>query len=507
MVVLCSNNKLFHNPVKHGSKQKRKTWKFAAEFLWRKSRTNDQVELGLWTRDQLVELGPTFIKLGQIVSSRVDLYPIEFTQQLESLQDNVNPIDEDTISRIKLKNDIFSEFELTPFKSASIGQVHKAKLLNGKNVIVKIKRPQIYNIIKNDTDNIREIIQFMETIGVNTGTNKGEIFDETVQYLLGETDYEQELKNASVFRKNMKDVSWIKVPKVYNKYSTPDMIVMEYVESEKITDITNKNVNKKKVCEAIISSYVFQTLEKGCFHADPHPGNLGFSKNGKLVFYDFGLLIDISDELKEGFKKLFVYIINKDTKGIVDIFIKLNIILPTTSDLSDIELFFKTTLNYLETLDGSSLRDEILGDELLLSLAKNKPFVIPTPFIYLAKTFSTIEGTCVRLDPDFNYYEYLEPVIRDQVSDVLDLGDMVSTSMEMPSRIRNISTAILGLEESRSVTKRILEKTRKEIQYTQYSVLAAVFAGNIYESGGTPVAFIAMTMLSFWFAFISQKTR
>ena len=175
--------------------------------------------------------------------------------------------------------------------------------------------------------------------------------------------------------------------------------------------------------------------------------------------------------------------------------------------MSDIELFFKTTLNYLETLDGSSLRDEILGDELLLSLAKNKPFVIPTPFIYLAKTFSTIEGTCVRLDPDFNYYEYLEPVIRDQVSDVLDLGDMVSTSMEMPSRIRNISTAILGLEESRSVTKRILEKTRKEIQYTQYSVLAAVFAGNIYESGGTPVAFIAMTMLSFWFAFISQKTR
>ena len=480
------------------SRHKSKTWKFAGEFLIRKNFQKDQKELGSWTRDQLIDLGPTFIKLGQIASSRVDLYPLEFTQELESLQDNVPPIDRDTIINMietHVNLGTFSHFEHEPFKSASIGQVHKATLQTGETVVVKLRRPQIYEIVKSDTDNIKDIVRFLEKIGVDTGTNTGYVLDESIDYLLAETDYEQETMNAKKFRKSLKKVDWMKIPKVYDDLCTPDMIVMEYIASEKLNDISDPKVNRKKVCEALINSYVIQTMDKGFFHADPHPGNLGFTNDGKLVFYDFGLVIDISDEMREGFNELFIHIINRDTKGIVDVLIRLDVILPTTSDTSDIELFFKTTLNYLETLDGKNLKDEILQDDNLLKLAQEKPFIIPTAFVYLAKTFSTIEGTCVKLDPDFTYIEYLEPIIRDQVSDAIDIGSIFSTATEMPNRVKNISTALLGMEKSRASMKRSMEKTRKEMRYVQYSVLLAVFAGNLLEQYKELSAFLTLISL------------
>ena len=111
-------------------------------------------------------------------------------------------------------------------------------------------------------------------------------------------------------------IDWIKVPYVYKKYCTDDMIVMEYVEADKITEIKNKRINRKKVCEALVNSYVIQTMDSGLFHGDPHPGNLAISKDGKLVFYDFGLLIELDDELKQGFADLFGCIIKRDTKGV-----------------------------------------------------------------------------------------------------------------------------------------------------------------------------------------------
>ena len=486
--------------------QKINTWKFAGEFLWRKNIQKDQAKLGAWTRKKLIDLGPTFVKFGQIISTRSDLYPPAFTRELESLQDNVPPIDPIYVDDIVKKTPFFSEFENVPFKSASIGQVHKAKLDNGRDVVVKLRRPGIFETMKYDTDNVLEIVNFLEKIGVDTGTSTGYALNESIEYLLSETNYSTEMNNAIKMKNALKKIKWIKIPKIYEKYCTDDMIVMEYVESTKLTEITDNRVNKKKICEALISSYMIQTMEKGLFHADPHPGNLGFSPEGKLVFYDFGLIINISDELKQGFKDIFMYIVKRDTKGIVDTLIKLQVIVPTTSDTTDIEIFFKTTLNYLETLDGVNLRDEIVNDEILLSLSVEKPFIIPTSFVYLAKAFSTIEGTCVRLDKKFNYYEYLEPLLRDEVMDSIDVRDMMATSMEMPSRIRNINVAVLGLEKSKSSMKRSLNKTRREIQNAQYSVLSALFAGNLFNHGNY-YSFVFFSILTGWFVFISRKNR
>jgi predicted unusual protein kinase regulating ubiquinone biosynthesis (AarF/ABC1/UbiB family) len=479
-----------HNPVRiNPSNRKLKTWKFAAKFLWKNSTVQNKSELGRWTRDELLDLGPTFVKLGQIASTRGDLYPPEFTKELESLQDNVPPVKLDTV----VNQEIFKEFDPVPFKSASIGQVHMAVLQSGQKVVVKVKRPGIFETMKEDTDNIKGIVHFLERIGIDTGNSSGYVLDESIQYLLGEADYLQEIENAVKFKRSMRGVEWVKIPRVYKKYSNDDMIVMEYVPSTKLTEIKDPKVNKKKICEALINSYVIQTMDNGLFHADPHPGNLGFSSRGKLVFYDFGLLVKLSEELRDGFKNLFGYIITRDTAGIVAVLIKLGVIVPTTSDVSDIELFFESILGYLETLDGSG----IMNDDLAVQLAAEKPFVVPTSFVYLAKSFSIIEGICLQLDPEFNYFTYLEPMIQQQFMESLDLNEMFMRTTEIPSKIGKISTAVLGLEKSRAAMKRSMVKTRREIRVVQYSVLCALLAERF---GDTPLALFFVFLLM-WFTF------
>ena len=489
--MLCTLN-LGVPRVQLGSKQKVKTWKFAAKFLWKERFTEDKAELGRWTKGELLELGPTFVKLGQIASTRGDLYPPEFTRELESLQDNVPSFDYNLV-KDKLNLDIFKSFEETPFKSASIGQVHRAVLKNGKHVVVKLKRPGIYETMESDTNTVKNILKFFQSIGVDTGNSSEFVLNDSIEYLLGETDYKQEVENAIMFKKALKDVDWIKIPKVYKKYCTDEMIVMEYVPTEKITEIKNRKINKKKVCEALVNSYVIQTMDAGLFHADPHPGNLGVSKNGKLVFYDFGLLIKLSDELTQGFRDLFFCIINRDTKGIVNILIRLGVIVPTSSDVADIELFFENILGYLETLDGGA----ILNDDLATELAMEKPFVVPTSFVYLAKSFSLIEGICVQLDPDFDYFTYLEPMIQQQFLESIDLNEILMTTTAIPSTIGKINASVLGLEKSRAAMKRSISKTRQDIQVVQYSVVCALLA---QQFGDTPLAmvFVACTL---WFTF------
>jgi predicted unusual protein kinase regulating ubiquinone biosynthesis (AarF/ABC1/UbiB family) len=478
--------------VKLVSNQKLKTWKFAANYVWREKFTEDKAELGRWTKGELLELGPTFVKLGQIASTRGDLYPPEFIRELESLQDNVPAFDYNLV-KDKLNMDIFKSFEETPFRSASIGQVHRAVLKNGKHVVVKLKRPGIYETMESDTNTVRKILKFFQTIGVDTGNSSDFVLNDSIEYLLGEADYLQEVENAIKFKKAMKGVDWVKIPRVYKRYCTDEMIVMEYVPTEKITEVKNKKINKKKVCEALVNSYVIQTMDAGLFHADPHPGNLGVSKNGKLVFYDFGLIIDLSDELTEGFKDLFLCIINRDTKGIVNILIRLGVIVPTSSDVSDIELFFENILGYLETLDGGA----IMNDDLAVELAMEKPFVVPTSFVYLAKSFSLIEGICLQLDPEFNYFTYLEPMIQQQFMESIDIGEILMTTTSIPSTIGKINTSVLGLEKSRAAMKRSISKTRQDIQVVQYSVVCALLAQQL---GDTPLAmiFVACTL---WFTF------
>lgn len=478
--------------------QKAKTWQFAGKFLLKNATTKNKAVVGRWTKEQLLDLGPTFVKLGQIVSTRGDLYPVEFCAELESLQDDVPPVAYDDVRRY-VNQKHFAWFDEVPFKSASIGQVHRAQLVTGEDVVVKVKRPDIYNIMKSDMDNVKDIVALLERVGIDTGTGTGYVLDESIDNLLGETDYRKEVQNAILFRHNFRKVPWVKVPRIYENLSSPNVIVMEYVPSEKLTDIQSKGVNKKKLCGALINSYVMQTMEHGFFHADPHPGNVGFLPEGRLVFYDFGLVIPINEELKSGFMELLVHIINKDTKKIVETLVALKIIIPLATDLGDIEVFFETILDYLGTLDVKDL----MNDEVIANLAREKPFILPTSFIYLAKAFSLVEGTCLKLDPDFNYYTYLEPIVKDKVTEAIDIQGMLQTTSEMPTRIKNISSAVLNLEKSRTAMKRSLDRTQREVRFALYSTLSAILAVEQDDK----VLMTMFTVMAAWFALTSRKSR
>jgi predicted unusual protein kinase regulating ubiquinone biosynthesis (AarF/ABC1/UbiB family) len=216
------------------------------------------------------------------------------------------------------------------------------------------------------------------------------------------------------------------------------------------------------------------------------------------VFYDFGLLIGLSDELKQGFTDLFAAIIQRDTRSIVSILIRLGVIVPTSSDVSDIELFFETILGYLETLDGGA----IMNDELAAELAAEKPFVVPTSFVYLAKSFSLIEGICLQLDPDFNYFTYLEPMIQEQFIESIDISQMIMSTTEIPSKIGKITSTVLGLERSRAAMKRSMIKTRQEIKVVQYSVICALLAERFSDS---PLALIPV-IAAIWITFRKDRS-
>ncbi len=479
--------------------RKVKTWKFGTEFLMRNALVKDKAALGRWTRDQLVDLGPTFIKLGQIASARSDLYPVEFTRELETLQDAVPAVAFESIIDL-VDESAFETFDREPFKSASIGQVHRATLHGGKDVVVKIRRPGVLDQMQIDTANVVEFIGFLSAIGVDTGMGRDMyVLRESVENLLRECDYANEIENAVRFRRNFKKCSWVKIPKVHRKLSSSDAIVMEYVASEKLGEITDPRVNKEKVARALMRSYVIQTMEHGLFHADPHPGNIGFrsANGGELVFYDFGLCIPISNELKEGLFDAVVPLVTRDSQGVVDVLTRLGIIVPS-ADANDVAIFFDNVIEYLGSVDVNALSGELLADPLMTELARNKPFIIPSQFVYLAKSFSLVEGLLKSLDPDFDYVSYLEPVIKENMPDVkLDVGDMAASVAEVPSRVRAISKGITGLEKSRANLKRQVKLNRNEIRYSQYSILFLMVALEFRESNA--VAFVVFSSLSLFF--------
>ena len=181
-----------------------------------------------------------------------------------------------------------------------------------------------------------------------------------------------------------------------------------------------------------------------------------------------------------------------------EILIKLGVIVPTSSDVSDIEVFFETILGYLETLDGGA----IMNDELAAELAMEKPFVVPTSFVYLAKSFSLIEGICLQLDPDFDYFTYLEPMIQEQFLESLDISEIIMNTTEIPSKIGKINSTVLGLERSRAAMKRSMIKTRQEIRVVQYSVICALLAERF---NGTPLAAL-LVGIAIWITFRKDRS-
>ena len=514
-IIRNSTHNIYNNNSDNNAKkyfkiqksQRMKTWEFSFKFIIRQKYINlyknnkieyqsRMIDFGKWTESNLIALGPTFIKLGQLLSTRRDIFPNEFVEQLQNLQDNVPPMTNDELTKIlsrELNADVdslFKYFEYSPNKSASLGQVHRAVLVSGTRVAVKVRRPNIRDIIISDTENIIEILDILDRVGITTGPSAKQIFSEAREYLFNELDYTLEANNSYVFMKNFKNNPDLITPRVYFSKSTDRLLIMEWVYGIKINDIETlkkNNVDLKRLTKILIETFITQIMDYGFFHADPHPGNISVkiykdTGDASIVLYDYGLVVKIPEKIKNGLRDILKYIIVRDTKKIVDILIELGLIIPT-ADKDDIILFFDNILNYLEKLDGNKLNSDLVKDNLVDSLSRQKPFIFPSSFIFLAKSITLIEGICKNLDPEFTYYIYLENIIRDNIMSVIDIEKIASNTLEIPSKIQSISLSVNNLERQRIDLKKKLEYSNSLNRTTQYYILLSFIAQNAITTG------------------------
>ena len=445
----------------NGINRKLKTWDFSSRFLVRKNIVdliyrNDSVKyskelknLGVWTREYITDLGPTFVKLGQSLSTRTDLFPETFVRELEYLQDSVTPIDPSEIDSLivtELKepiNEVFKSFEYSPRKCASLGQVHVGILNSGVKVAVKIQRPGIRGIITEDVNTINEIITFLDFIGLSTGQSSKDVFLEAKEKLFEELDYLLEADNAILFRKMLGNTNDVVVPRVFKSKSTSKILIMEWIAGIKITDLSNLNkysIDSKELSKRFLKLFITQVTDYGIFHADPHPGNVSIDRSGKIILYDYGLVIKIPANIRDRTPEIISLLFQRDTRKLVDLFIELGIIIPG-SNKYDIISFFDSIIDYLQKVKTVNSESK---NYILQRLAEQKPFVIPGSFIFLGKTISIIEGICIQLDPEFNFIDYLSDYSGDYSQTLIsflgkdNMTRIAISSMEMPTKIEEL---------------------------------------------------------------------
>jgi predicted unusual protein kinase regulating ubiquinone biosynthesis (AarF/ABC1/UbiB family) len=374
-----------------------------------------------WLKDNLIRLGPTFIKIGQSLGTRADLLPLPFVKALGELQDSVPPFSNDiAFARLekelgKKMNEVYSEFDLEPIAAASLGQVYRARLHSGEEVAVKVQRPNLEGIIRGDIDILRKIARFAERFpALNENADWAGMlkeFDETVHE---EMDYSAEGRNAEKFTANFVGWTQVHVPKIYWTATTSKIITMEFIRGDKVTDtdvLRGRGVSPEQINRLLIRTYLKQLLEDGFFHADPHPGNLLVMMDGRLAFFDFGMVGRISPRLQSKMIDAFFHIVSKDAPGIAQDLIELDFLKPGSNPETVrpvVEKMFKFHLDL-------KLKD-VKFKELTYDLADvmyDYPFRLPSNFTYIMRALMTLEGIGIITDPEFNFFETAKPYAKE----------------------------------------------------------------------------------------------
>lgn len=400
-------------------------------------------------RMAFADLGPTFIKLAQVLSSRPDLITTQFADEFKKLQDEVHPfpaleakktIEED----IKLPLDrIFKYFDDLPIAAASIAQVHRAILLDGSDVVVKVQRPDIREQIESDINILTIIARLLDKyVPESRFFNPTGIVEEFSKTVRREMDFVEEARNCCRFRKNFEHNLDVYIPKIYAEFVTERVLVMEMIEGVRIDDIKaidEMGLDRKGLAKTGVDAYFKQILEDGFFHADPHPGNIFVMPTGMIAFLDFGIVGRVSDELKETMADTFLALIHRDFDRLIDNYVELGIV----SEHIDIDAFrkdFKADLrDLLEPLYGLTLQEINFAQYLdtITHLAIKHNLKIPSDLLLINKAMLILENIGLQLDPNFDFIAAAEPytskIIRKRISpsrlydkarkNVMEIGD------------------------------------------------------------------------------------
>lgn len=486
-----------------------------------------KLTVGQRLRLSLEELGPTFIKLGQIISTRSDLLPQDIIEELEKLQDTVPPFPFEEVRNVieselddSLEN-IYAKFDEKPLAAASIAQVHLAELLSGKRVVVKVQRPKIERNIDLDLKILKDLAYF-----IDNHTKYGKLYDfsKMVQEfeitIKNELDFRIEGENAETFKKNfMKDKDVI-VPNISWIHTTRRVLTMEYIDGIRLNDfeaLEKAGLNRKVIAHNLATSIFNQILRDGFFHGDPHPGNIMVLEGNVIAFLDLGMVGKLSEERKTQFLKMLMGITFKNSKLIIQGIVGLDA-MSSRVNIKKLEKDIDTLRDKYLSVPLSEIKIGEVFNEIF-NLAFSYNIVIPSEFTMLAKSLITLEGLVEKLDPQLNILEVAEPIAgklmfrifspekigKEFIGGIMDYGNL---ARKFPSSMLNFLEKIededLTMQFKIKDIERIVKRIEKNFNRLSFSMVllavSIVIAGIIIGSGmsahtGVEVYFLNITIL------------
>ncbi|MDT3675735.1 ABC1 kinase family protein [Microcystis wesenbergii] len=399
------------------------TMQFLTFLLWDRltgaNRGKKRQRRAKWLVDRLMNLGPTFIKIGQSLSTRADLIPLEYIEQLTKLQDRVPEFNSQEAIRVietelgQTIDNLFESFTVSPLACASLGQVHRARLLSGEEVVIKVQRPNLEGLFNLDFELLHRLTRWLNIFPGVKKYNLEAIYQEFFELLFQEIDYIHEGKNADRFRENFKNYPQVKVPLVYWQYTTRKVLTLEYVPGIKVDDretLLANGINVDGIIQLGICSYLKQLLQDGFFQSDPHPGNMAVSQEGELIFYDFGTMFEVKSVAKDQMIETFFAVLRKDTETVLKTLMYMGLIEPVR-DLQPVRNIVQFLLDEFRDKPVDVRAFEQISDQVYL-MFKQQPFRLPPQMTFIIKSVTTLDGIARSLDPQYNLLAASQPFVK-----------------------------------------------------------------------------------------------
>ncbi len=371
-----------------------------------------------WLLRELISLGATFIKLGQLLSARPDVLPPDYVAQLSKLQDQV-PSFPFPLARTLLREELGERLnqvvfiEETPLGSASLAQVHGARLADGRAVVLKLQRPNLDRLFQLDLEVMQQVAELLHRHPRwGRGRDWPALASQCRRVLLRELDFGLEAEYAARFRQQFADDPMVRVPAVVWELCSRRVLCLDYMPGLKITDrqgLLEHGLNPTDVASRGLASYLRQLVVFGFFHADPHPGNLAVAEDGGLIYYDFGMMGTVSPLLRSRIRRMVTYVASRDAAGLTEELQRVGL-LAKGIDLGPVRRLVRLMLTEVLTPPFSPhVLEKLSGD--IYDLVYGQPFRLPPDLIFVLRALSTFEGVGRTLDPDFTLVDIAKPYL------------------------------------------------------------------------------------------------
>jgi ubiquinone biosynthesis protein len=413
------------------------------------------------------ELGPSFIKLGQVLACRPDMLPIAYAQELTKLTDSVSPYPFEQAKEIIERDlgvpldEVFIEFDPVPVAAASIAQVHRAVLPDGSEVMVKVQRPHIDRIIARDISILRGLAELIQVhVREMDPYNVQGIVEEFSRTINRELDFFMEASNAAQLRNNFAQSADLYIPKIFSDISTKHVLVMEKIEGIRIDDfdaLARENFDRHELSQKGAAAFFQMVFRDGFFHADPHPGNIFVLQDGRLALVDFGIMGRVTEENMEHFARSFLALVNHDYESLVQQYMNLGFVAEEVVDFERFQRELKDDLSdLLEPYYGMKVKQIDFGDYVsrVTQILFRHRLKLPQNLYLIDKSLITLEGILKQLDPEFDYLEVARPYVAELIrrrrnplnavraarKNAVEFTDMVSN---LPRQVRNMVRKVL----------------------------------------------------------------